>query len=142
VKKPTRVKICYAISVGYIILSLFFLDWSFNMVPYTGNTPTLQIVVNTIQEIWLFLIGLVIFISTFLISRQNPNVFKIFRVLFWMGGLVFVGLFLLALYLKQWMTLEIVLYSIFIAVLLYVPVIIVFMNLKALNREIVLKGAA
>ena len=125
----------YLIALGYVFLGVFFLDWSFRMVPFGKDTFWYDILVAVIIDICFIVLGVLLYIATFLAVRMRKTASIIYDLSFWIGvvvlGIVTILLMALIMFGKASSSHvgDIIMYC-----LLYIPFIVVYLNRKRLAR--------
>ena len=128
-KQKTMINISYLIALGYVMLSLFFFDWSYRMVPYSKNASRIEMAMDLIPYVFLFTLGIALFIATSLITREIKFASLYYKLVFW-GGITFLGIgsVLLVLLLVAKKITPIYLSEILIYWIFYVPTIVLYLN--------------
>ena len=125
----------YLIALGYVFLGVFFLDWSFRMVPFGKDAFWYDILVTVIIDICFILLGVLLYIATFLAVRMRKTASIIYDLSFWIGAVVLgvVTILLIALIMFSKASSshigDIIMYC-----LLYVPFVFVYLSRKKLVR--------
>ena len=123
----------YLIALGYVFLGVFFLDWSFRMVPFGKDTFWYDILVTVIIDICFIVLGVLLYIATFLAVRMRKTASIIYDLSFWIGvvvlGIVTILLMTLIMFGKALSSHvgDIIMYY-----LLYIPFVFVYLNRKRL----------
>jgi len=82
----------YIISLGYVFVGIFFLDWSFRMVPFASNARSSDIALTIAIDSCYIAIGMVLFVATFLTIRNKKIGIILYRVSFWGGMLALISI--------------------------------------------------
>ena len=84
-RKTVITTIFYLIALGYVFIGVFFFDWSTRMVPFSKDSPSIEVVLTVANELYYILLGIVAFIATFMTVRGKRIGAAIFNALFWLG---------------------------------------------------------
>jgi hypothetical protein len=128
IKKILIRNIFYVIALGYVFLGVLFLDWSFNMVPFTSSTPVSEIIFTVVEDSVYIAIGLLIFLGTYLKQKYERLGERILQVMFW-GGLICLSV----IGLNPPKVIEYRLYNLSVYLVLFIPAFIVYLNRRKLN---------
>jgi hypothetical protein len=134
--KATVVKnLFYLIALGYVFLGVFFLDWSFRMVPFGKDAYWYDVLIAAIVNICFIMLGVLLYIATFLTVRNKKTISVLYNLSFWAGivALSVVAVLLIALVIFGKASSahigDIIMYC-----LLYIPFVIVYLNRKRVIR--------
>lgn len=125
----------YLISLGYVFLGVCFLDWSFKMVPFGKDAPLYDIFVVIVINNCFIVLGILLYIATFLAVRKKTIASIVYHLSFWIGVVV---LSIIAILLTILVMLgkissfhigDVVMYCV-----LYVPFMLVYFNRKRLDK--------
>lgn len=125
----------YLIALGYVFLGVFFLDWSFRMVPFNKDASWYDISVAVIINTSFIVVGALLYIATFLAVRMRKTASILYNLSFWTGVVVLsiVAVLLIALVIFGKASSahigDTIMYC-----LLYIPLIVVYLNRKKLIR--------
>ena len=115
-----------ACDIGYVLLAFAIYDWVFHMVPYVK--PDKKIFLDGFVYVYLFLLGILLLLSSVGISFDKPYGYKLYRLTFWYGIIIsLVGSFLGAIFVLQDIFLG-VLQIVSVTTLLYLPVAIIYLK--------------
>lgn len=126
--------IFYFIALGYVFLGVFFLDWSFRMVPFAKDAPWWDIFISLVINVGYIALGLVLYIATFLAVRKKRAASILYYVSFYIGigVLSIVAVLLTTLVMLSKASLahigDVIMYCV-----LYMPFILVYLNRKRLE---------
>lgn len=126
----------YVISLGYALIGVFFLDWSFRMVPFASNVRTSDIIVTVAINSCYIVIGAVLFVATFLTSRKKNVSIVLYQICFWCGvlALTFISIFQTIVSISQKIS-SFYLGDIVMYFILFIPAVFIFINHKRLISQ-------
>jgi len=136
---PMKAKIVknifYLVALGYVFLGVFFIDWSFRMVPFSKNTPWYDIFMAVIINACFIMLGILSYIATFLAVREKRTATILYNLSFWIGITGFgVIAFLSTMLVMLGKVSSAYIGDIIMYGLLYIPFIVVYLNRKRLER--------
>jgi len=127
--------IFYLVALAYVFLGIFFLDWSFRMVPFSKDAPWYDIIMATTVNTSFVAIGILLYIATFLAVRKKKIASILYDLSFWIGITVLGVATVLLTALVMFANIpsshigDVVMYY-----LLYAPFILVYLNRKRLEQ--------
>ena len=126
--------IVYLVALGYVFLGVFFIDWSFRMVPFSKNTPWYDTFIVLIINVCFIMLGTLLYIATFLAVRKKTIATILYDLNFWIGitGLGVVA-FLSTILVMLGKVSSAYIGDVIMYCLLYVPFIVVYLNRKRLG---------
>jgi hypothetical protein len=127
-KKTVIRNIFYVVALGYVLLGVSLLDWSFNMVPFASSTPVSEIIFTVVGDSVYIAIGLLIFFGAYLKKKNERLGERILQVMFW-GGLICLSV----IGLNPPEVIEYKLYNLSFYLVLFIPAFIVYLNRRKLN---------
>lgn len=127
--------IFYLVAMAYVFLGIFFLDWSFRMVPFSKDAPWYDILMAGAINTSFIAVGILLYIATFLAIRKKKIAIILYDLSFWIGIMVLstVTVLLTTLVIlgkiPSYHMGDAIMYC-----LLYVPFIFVYLNRKRLEK--------
>lgn len=127
--------IFYLVALGYVFLGVFFIDWSFRMVPFGKNSTWYDTFIIIVINVCFITLGTLLYIATFLAIRKKRMAAILYNLNFWIGiiglGVVtFLSMILVMLgKVSSAYIGDVIMYC-----LLYIPFIVVYLNRKKLEQ--------
>jgi magnesium-transporting ATPase (P-type) len=125
--------IFYSVALGYVFLGVFFIDWSFRMVPFDKNASRYDTFMAIIINAYFIILGIMLYVATFLAVRKKRAASILYNLSFWIGATVLGIITILSIILVMFGRVssahigDVIMYC-----LLYAPFMLVYLNRKRL----------